>query len=151
MIFMFRTRTWVPGCLGGRSRGAWAASPGLLGRLPGAPQGGSRPQTTRPNPVYRPFEFASKFMSMFMSIFGHSGLDLGSLWGSFSVMLAPFSAQVGLGTDFEPTYLRKIDFQRNITFSNGFCSKLTPRWGQERPKIAPRPVQDRRRSPFFSS
>ena len=40
MIFMFRTRTWVPGCLGGRSRGAWAASPGLLGRLPGAPRGG---------------------------------------------------------------------------------------------------------------
>ena len=40
MIFMFRTHTWVPGCLGGRSRGAWAASPGLLGRLPGAPWGG---------------------------------------------------------------------------------------------------------------
>ena len=64
-------------------------------------------------------------------------------------MLAPFSAQVGLGTIFESTYLRKIVFSRNITLFNGFCSKLTPRWGQDRPKIAPRWVQDRLGSPFF--
>ena len=74
---------------------------------------------------------------------------MGPSWGSFSVMLAPFSAQVGLGTVFESTYLRKSDFSRNITFSNGFWPKLTPRWGQDRPKIAPRWVQDRLGSPFF--
>ena len=64
-------------------------------------------------------------------------------------MLAPFSAQVGLGAVFEPTYLRKSDFSRNITFSNTFWPKLTPRWGQDRPKIALRRVQDRLGSPFF--
>ena len=64
-------------------------------------------------------------------------------------MLAPFSAQVGLGTVFESTYLRKSDCSRNITFSNGFGPKMTPRWGQDRPKIAPRWVQDRLGSPFF--
>ena len=74
---------------------------------------------------------------------------MGPSWGSFSVMLAPFSAQVGLGTVFESTYLRKSDFSRNITFSNGFWPKMTPRWGQDRPKIAPRWVQDRLGSPFF--
>ena len=74
---------------------------------------------------------------------------MGPSWGSFSVMLAPFSAQVGLGTVFESTYLRKSDFSRNITFSNGFWPKLTLRWGQDRPKIAPRWVQDRLGSPFF--
>ena len=74
---------------------------------------------------------------------------MGPSWGSFSVMLAPFSAQVGLGTVFESTYLRKHDFSRNVTFSTGFCSNLTPRWGQDRPKIAPRLVQDRLGSPFF--
>ena len=74
---------------------------------------------------------------------------MGPSWGSFLVMLASFSAQVGLGTVFETTYLRKSDFSRNITFSNGFWSKLTPRWGQDRPKIAPRWVQDRLGSPFF--
>ena len=49
MIFMFTTRTWVPGCLGGRSRGAWAASPGSLGRLPGAPWGGPGPNSSAQN------------------------------------------------------------------------------------------------------
>ena len=64
-------------------------------------------------------------------------------------MLAPFSAQVGPGTVFEPSYLRKSDCSRNITFSNTFGPKWTPRWGQDRPKIAPRRVQDRLGSPFF--
>ena len=64
-------------------------------------------------------------------------------WGSFSVMLAPFSAQVGPGTVFEPSCLRKSDCSRNITFSHVFSPKWTPRWGQDRPKIAPRRVQDR--------
>ena len=33
--------------------------------------------------------------------------------------------------------------------SNGFWLKLTSRWGQDRPKIAPRWVQDRLGAPFF--
>ena len=64
-------------------------------------------------------------------------------------MLAPFSAQVGPGTVFEPSYLRKSEFSRNNTFSITCWPKLTPRWGQDRLKIAPRWVQDRLGSPFF--
>ena len=78
---------------------------------------------------------------------------LGSIWapswGSFSIILAPWSAKVDPKIVFEPSYLRKSDFSRNITFSNGFWPKLTPRWGQDRPKIAPRRVQDRLGSLFF--
>ena len=70
-------------------------------------------------------------------------------WGSFLVMLAPFSDQVGLGTVFESSYRRKSVFSRNSTFFNGFGPKMTLRWGQDRPKIAPRWVQDRLGSPFF--
>ena len=93
------------------------------------------------SPFFR-LEFSLRFLIVWGSILGPS-------WGSFSVMLAPFSAKVGLGTVFEPTYLRKSDCSRNITFSNGFCSTLTPRWGQDRPKIAPRRVQDRLGSLLF--
>ena len=74
---------------------------------------------------------------------------MGPSWGSFLVMLAPFSAQVGLGTVFEPTYLQKSDFSRNSTFSNTFGPKWTPRWGQDRPKNAPRRLQDRLGSLLF--
>ena len=80
-FYVFRTRAWVPGGLGGRSRGAWAASPGLLGHLPEAPQGGSRAQTTRANLIPRAFKFAAKFMSILMSVFNSFGVDLGSLLG----------------------------------------------------------------------
>ena len=63
--------------------------------------------------------------------------------------MAPFSAKVGPGSVFEPSYLRKSDFARNIMFSNGFWLFLALRWGQDRPKIAPRRVQDRLGSLFF--
>ena len=143
-------RTGVPGRLGGWSRGAWAASPGSLGHLPGLPgRGGVPAECLRPVGGNAPLEFASKFMSILMSIFGRLGLILGPSWGSFLVMLAPFSTQVGPGTVFEPCCLRKSDCSRNITFSIGFCSQLTPRWGQDRPKIVLRQVQDRLGSMFF--
>ena len=149
---MFRTRTWVPGCLGGRSRGAWAASPGLLGRLPGAPRGG----VPAPNykgqlssiPVVDPsnsHQNLSRFWCQFLVVLGSI---LGPFGRSFSVMLAPSEAQVGLGTVLDPTYLRKSVCSRNIAFSNGFGPKLTPRWGQDRPKIALRWFQDRLGSLF---
>ena len=145
--------------------GAWVpgkAVPWGLGRLPwapGAPPRGSQGGVPAPNykghfrplPVVDPSNshqnlcrFWCRFLAVWESILGPS-------WGSFSVMLAPCSAQIGLGTVFESTYLRKSEFSRNITFSNGFGPKLTPRWGQDRPKIAPRWVQDRLGSPFCSS
>ena len=64
-------------------------------------------------------------------------------WGSFSVMLAPFSAQVGPGTVFEPSYLRKNCFSRNrlkYSVSDIFSPNMAP---QNDPRIAPRRVQAR--------
>ena len=92
-FYVFRTRMWVPGCLGGRSRGAWAASPGSLGRLPGAPWGGVPAQCLRPVGRRAPLELASKITSILMSIFGRFGVDLGSLLG---VIFAPLGASFRL-------------------------------------------------------
>ena len=118
--------------------GSWGAFQGLPGRGPG-------PKLQGPLPLRIRIKIYADFDIDFL-------VDLGSIlapsWRSFSVMLAPFSAQVCLGTIFEPTYLRKSDLSRNITFPSGFGPKLTPRWGQDRPKIAPRRVQDRLGSPF---
>ena len=70
-------------------------------------------------------------------------------WGSFSVMLAPWSAKVGPKIVFEPSYLRKSDLSRNITFSNGFGHFFSQDGSPRRPTIAPRPDQDRLGSLFL--
>ena len=57
--------------------GPWGASRGL-------PGGGPGPKLQGPislNPGRGPFGFASKFMSILMSILGRFGLDLGPLLG----------------------------------------------------------------------
>ena len=112
-------------------------------------QGGFSAQCLRTVGRRASLGFASKIMSMLMSIFGRLGVHLGSLLGVMFGHVGAFSAQVGLGTVFESTYLRKSVFSRNITLSNGFWPNMTPRWGQDRPKIAPRWVQDRLGSPFY--
>ena len=61
-----------------------------MGRLPG---GGVPAQSLRTDPCPTPLVFASKFMSILMSVLGRFGLDLGSLLG---VIFAPFGALVGL-------------------------------------------------------
>ena len=66
---MFRTRAWVPGGLGGRSRGAWAASPGLLGRLPGAPWGGGPGPNYKAQNVLSPLGFRIIFYIDFDVVF----------------------------------------------------------------------------------
>ena len=82
MTFVFRRRgAWVPGCLGGRSREAWAAPPGCLGRIPVAPRGMVPARCLRPVGRHAPLELVSKIMSILMSIFGRFGLDLGFLLG----------------------------------------------------------------------
>ena len=126
--------------------GSWGASQGLPGGGPGPKLQGSIRVTSPP----RPIGFASKFMSILMTIFGRFGLDLGSLLGVIFGHVGAFSAQVGPGTIFEPSYLRKCDCSRNMLFANTFvCQKLTSRWGQDRPKIVPRRVQDRLGLLFF--
>jgi len=64
---------------------------------------------------------------------------LRSRWRRFRLKLA-----------LEPSSNRLVfEKKRNSTFSNAFGPKLTPRWGQDRPKIEPRRVQDRLGSLFF--
>ena len=91
-FYVFRTRTWVPGGLGGRSRGAWAASPGSLGCLPGAPWGGVPAQTVRAVSRKALLVFASFFVSILMSFFDRLGVVLGSVLG---VIFGHFGALVG--------------------------------------------------------
>ena len=69
------------GCLGGRSRGAWAAPPGPLGHVPGGPRGGVPAESLKPVGGCASCGFASKIMSILMSIFGRLGVHLGSLLG----------------------------------------------------------------------
>ena len=79
----------------------------------------------------------------FWSFFGRS-------WGSCSVMLVPLSAQVGLGTVFEPSYLRKSDFSRNRlkqTISDVFSPKMAPQNDPRSFQDGSKIVWDR----FFSS
>ena len=75
---MFRTRTWVPGR---RSRGAWAASPRLLGHVPAGPGRGVPAESLQPVGGHASRGFASKIISILMSIFGRLGVHLGSLLG----------------------------------------------------------------------
>ena len=65
-----------------------------LGRLPwGSQGGGPGPKLQGPiraNPGYRHFTFASKLMSILMSILGRFGIDLGSLLGVIFATLCTF-------------------------------------------------------------
>ena len=143
MIFVFRTRTCVPGGLGGRSRGPRGGGPVV-------PGGGFPSQTTTVNsphfvlPTLRTrIKIYVDFDVDFWSFFGRS-------WGSFSVMLVPFSAQVGPGTVFEPSYLRKSDFSRNRlkqTISGVFSPKMAPQNDPRSFQDGSKIVWDR----FFSS
>ena len=143
MIFVFRMRAWVPGCLGGRSREAWAASPGSLGRIPGAPWGGVPAQCLRVVGGHAPLELASKIMSILMSIFGRFGVDLGSLLG---VIFGPSGAFSLLSWSWNR--LRTVLSSKKCFFTkqfktNSFGRFFTQDGAPKRPKIAPRRVQDR--------
>ena len=123
----------------------WGTSQGVPGR-------GSRLKVCGPLVGVPPVDSHQKscrFGCRFLVVLGSI---LGPSWGSFSVMLAPFSAQVGLGTVFESAYLRKSDCSRNITYVFLWF------WAQNDPKMGPRSTQDRSKTgprsswiAFFSS
>ena len=121
-------------CLGG----PWApgASPWVPGggctwpKLQGSPP---------PTSTYRPFEFASKFMSILMSIFGRFGVDLGSLlgghfrscWRLFRPKLVP-----------EPSSNRLIIEKAIVHETIRFPILFGPNGPQDGVKIDPRSPQD---------
>ena len=126
----------MPGSL---SRGAWAASLGSLGRLPG---GGSRAQTTRTTLTHRPFGFASKFMSILMSIFDRFGIDLGSV---LRVMFGHLGALVG--QSWSQSRLRTILISKKRCFQKtnatiGESTILRSKSAQDGAQDGPRSPQD---------
>ena len=133
MFIMFRTRAWVPGCL---SRGAWAASPGLLGCLPGAPWGGVPAQSTRARTWRTPLGIASKLMSISISIFDRFGLHLGCLLG---VMLGHFGALVGPSWSWDR--LRTILSSKKRFGTKYYVFQYF--WGLRAPTWRPQSDQDR--------
>ena len=125
--------------------GSWGASREL-------PGGGSRPkvQGSEPaGPLLESHQNLCRFRYRFLIFLG-SILD--ASWGSCWAILAPWSAQVGPGTVFEPSYLRKSDFSKKrapLQPQHENEVQDGPRWHPKRPKIAPRQVQDRLGSIFF--
>ena len=74
---------------------------------------------------------------------------MGSSWDSCWAHFGSWSAQVGHGTVFEPSYLRKSDCSRNHSFYKGLGRFWAQDGAPKRPKIAPRRVQDRLGSLFL--
>ena len=87
MILLFLCLERAHGCLGAWEGGPVVPGPpplGPWGASQGVPGGGPAPKLQGSLPVTsgcRPFGFASKFMSIRVSIFGRLGVDLGSLLG----------------------------------------------------------------------
>ena len=140
MIFVFRTRTCVPGCLGGRSRGAWAASPGSLGRLPGAPWGGVPAQCLRPTygcaPPWIRIKNHVDFDVDFWSFWGRSWVPLGghfrSCWRLFRPKLVP-----------EPSSNCLIfEKKKHVHYMSRFLIENCQNGPQDGAKIDPRSLQD---------
>ena len=99
--------------------GAWGRALAAPGGPWGASQGGDPMSETQTLPS--PLGFR-------IEIYDDFDVDLGSFWGRSWVPLGGhfrpswrfFSPEVGPGTVFEPSHLRKSDFARNNTFSNTF-------------------------------
>ena len=148
MIFMFRTRTWVPG----------RAVPWGLGRSPWAPgarprgsQGGVLAESLQVVGGYASRGFASKIMSILMSIFGRLGVHLGSLWG---VMLGScwhlFRPKWVPEPSSNRLIIEKVIFHETLRFPI-LVGQNGP---QDRAKIDPRSLQDGSKivlDRFFSS
>ena len=126
------------GCLGGRSRGAWAAPPGTLGHIPGGPRGANYPQVKVCSMTFLGFFIVQNHVDFdvdFCSFWGRSWVPLGgpfrSLWRLGPPKLLPRSSSNRL-------IIEKVIFHET---SAGvvFGAFLGP---QDAPKFDPRSPQD---------
>ena len=134
--------------------GAWVperAVPWCLGRLPwvpgappGAPWGGVPAQSLRVTLCPATFGFASKFMSILMSMFDPLGVVLRSVLG---VMFGRFGAIVGLSWSQNRLRVDSSSKKQNVHETLRFpmvVHVFHPRWrsqmAQDRPKTGPRSV-----------
>ena len=130
------------GCLGGRSRGAWAASPGLLGHVSGGPRGGVPAESLQIVGGYASRGFASKMMSILMSIFSRLGVHLGSLLGVIFGHVGAFFGQSWSRNRFRTVLFLKKVFVHETVY-NKLCQALfrstwRPKTTQDRSKRGPR-------------
>ena len=132
----------VPGCLG--------RSPGPLGHILGGSQGGVPGPMSVPHlwpclPWIRIKNYVD-FGVDFWSSWGRSwvplGVILGSCWRLFRPKWVPDPSSNRL-------IIEKVICHETLRFPTGFLLFLILRWGQDRPKIAPRRVQDRLGSLFW--
>ena len=115
----------------GAPLGPWGASREL-------PGGGSRPNVCGPEhgkPSWFWHRFLCRFWHRFLIVLGSFW---GLSWGSSSIIWAPWSAQVGHGTVFVPSYHRKSDFHET---SAGVMFGAFP-GPQESTQNDPRSTQD---------
>ena len=127
---------------GGVSRGAWAASPGSLGRLPGGPWGGGPAQCLRPRSGQALLVLASFFMTVLTSIFDRLGVDLDSLLG---VIFGHFGALVG--QSWSQDRLRTVLTSKKCIFKKtsaalGESTILRSKSAQDGTQDGPRSPQD---------
>ena len=127
---MFRTRTWVPGGLGGRSRGAWAASPGPLWRLTGgSPGGGTGPNYKAHFSSWHPY-YMSNFDVDFEVVFGSFWCRLGPLLGSLlGLRLALGCSKLVPKPSSKGLIFEKVALHEILCFTillGGFCLHMGP-------------------------
>ena len=113
-----------------------------LGRLPRGPWGGGSWLKVRRPFHARPSWFWHRFLYRFLCRFL---IVLGSIWApswvSFSAILAPWSAKVGLKTVFDSIHLRKSECSRNSVkhpVSDAFLPNMATQKTQDRSKTGPR-------------
>ena len=114
--------------------GSWGASQELPGGGPGPKLQGSIPPTS----PCRPFEFASKFMSMLISIFGRFGLDLGPLLGVIFGHVGAF-----FGPSWSRNRLRIYLSSKTLFFFHETLRFPMFLLLKHDPKMGPRSTQDR--------
>ena len=114
--------------------GPWGASRGV-------PGGGSRPNVCGPE-VAEPSWFWHRFLWRFWHRFL---IVLGSIWapswGSFSVVLAPWSAKVGPKTVLNRLNIEKVNFHETsagVVPERLQGPKMAPKTAPDRPKTGPR-------------
>ena len=108
----------------------------------GASLGGVPAQSVKVNPCPALLVFASKFISILMSILGRFGVDLGPLLGNIfghvGAFFGPSWSQNRLQTDLSS---KKLLFTKQCAFQS-FLAKIDPKMGprstQDRPKTGPR-------------
>ena len=129
--------------------GPWGISQGLPGGNTGPKLQGSLPANSGHFQLSTLWIRIKIYVDFDVDFMGRFGIDLGSLFGIIFGHVGAF-----FGPSWSRNRLRTVLSSKKRLFTKHyvfrhFLAKWAPRWGQDRPKVAPRRVQDRLRSFFF--